>query len=260
MNSDYIARECLEGLGYKVEAIPTSGHDRKKEADFIVSHDGYTALVEAKLKEDNPKIAEEKERVLASGEVHIVEGKTGRNETIAGVIRNANKQLLSSSDKEHHFKIILFLAVGSNVKTKADQFKDTIYGSTYMYDGSTFKPCYFYRYSDFFRRKNIDGAIVGYLFNGKIHLELCLNTYSDNYLKLRGSSFTKPFNSSVIDPLELEMQGLAYIPDEHIDLKLNSCQRLIPYHNPILIHLMEKYEKSSLFPIDFISPQFSVNY
>jgi len=106
MNSDCIAREYLEGLGYQVEVIPTSDRDRKKESDFIVSYDGHTAIVEAKLKEDDQNVAEEKERTLAAGEVAIVEGKLGRNETISGVIRTAAKQLSSSSDKEHDFKLM----------------------------------------------------------------------------------------------------------------------------------------------------------
>lgn len=260
MNSDRIARECLEDLGYQVEVIPTSDHDRKKEADFIIGYDGHIAILEAKLKEDDKKTAKEKESALASGEVSIVEGKLGRNETISGVIRTSAKQLASSSDKEHDFKIVSFLATGSNVKTKADQFKDTIYGSTSIIHGSTYKLCYFYRNSDFFRRKVIDGAIVGYIFNGKISLELCLNPYSNNYEKLKTSSFIKPFGTAIIDPVELERQGLAYIPDENIERKLNDLQLLSPMYNPILCHLMEKYNTGSLIAADFDSPELSVRY
>lgn len=260
MNSDCIAHEYLEGLGYQVEVIPTSDHDRKKEADFIVSYDGHIAIVEAKLKEDDQKIAEEKERTLASGEVSIVEGKLGRNETISGVIRTAAKQLSSSSDKKHDFKIISFVATGSNEKTKAGQFKDTIYGSTSIIHGSTYKPCYFYRNSDFFRRRIIDGAIVGYIFNREIYLELCLNPYSNNYEKLKSSSFIKPFKTAIIDPIELERQGLAYIPDEGIERKLSSLHLLSPMCNPILAHLREKYRTGFLIAADFNSPEFSVRY
>lgn len=260
MNSDFLAREYLEGLGYQVEVIPTSDHVRKKEADFIVIYDDHIAIVEAKLKEDDQKIAKEKERTLASGEVSIVEGKLGRNETISGVIRAAAKQLSSSSDKKHDFKIISFVATGSNERTKADQFKDTIYGSTSIIHGSTYKPCYFYRNSDFFRRKIIDGAIVGYTFNGKIRLELCLNPYSKNYEKLKSSSFIEPFKTAIIDPIELEKQGLAYIPDEGIARELNSIHLLSPMCNPILAHLKEKYKTGFLIAADFDSPEFSVRH
>lgn len=260
MNSDCIARKYLEALGYQVKVIPTSDHDRKKEADFIIGYDDHIAIVEAKLKEDDKKIAEYKDSALASGEVSIVEGKLGRNETISGVLRNSAKQLASSSDKEHDFKIVSFLATGSNVKTKADQFKDTIYGSTSITHRSTYKPCYFYRNADFLRRKIIDGAIVGYIFNGTIFLELCLNPYSNNYEKLKTSSFIKPFGTAIIDPVELERQGLAYIPDEHIERKLNEFQLLSPMYNPILTHLMKKYNTGFLIPADFNSPEFSVRY
>lgn len=260
MNSDCIARGYLEGLGYHVEVIPTSDHDKKKEADFIASYGGYIAIVEAKLKEDDQKIADEKERVLASGEVFIVEGRLGRNETISGVIRTAAKQLSSSSDKKHDFKIISFVATGSNAITKANQFKDTVYGSISIINGSTCKPCYFYRNSDFFRRSIIDGAIVGYIFNGNIHLELCLNPYSNNYEKLKASSFIEPFKKAIIDPVELERQGLAYIPDEKIERKLSESSQLSPIYNPILIHLKDKYKTGFLIAVDFDSPEFSVRY
>lgn len=260
MNSDCIAREYLEGLGYQVEVIPTSDHDRKKEADFIASYDGHIGIVEAKLKEDDQKIAEEKEIALASGEVSIVEGRLGRNETISGVIRTAAKQLSSSSDKEHDFKIISFVATGSNARTKADQFKDTIYGSTLIINGSTYKHCYFYRNSDFYRRRIIDGAIVGYVFDGKIHLELCLNPYSNNYEKLKISSFIEPFKTAIIDPMKLERQGLAYIPDEEIERKRSSSHLLSPMYNPILTHLREKYKTGLLIAVDFGSSEFSVRY
>lgn len=161
--SDGIAYEIFKSLGFEVEIIPPSDHQGKKEADFLVSYHDQTAIVECKLKEDDPQVAKEKENKLANGKISIIDGSHGRNETHSGIIRHAEKQLKSSADKPHDFKIISFICTGSNVKTKQQQFIDTIYGSTTITDGRTAKTCYFYRHSDFMRRNSIDGAVAGYI-------------------------------------------------------------------------------------------------
>jgi hypothetical protein len=262
MKSDEVAYELLQNLGYAVEIIPTSDNEQKKEADFLICYENIVAIVEAKLKEDDPDIANEKEKKLVAGEVSIVEGKLGRNETHSGIINKATKQLISSGDKEHDFKIISFIATGSNVKTKADQFKDTIYGSTLIMEssnnGTTSKICYFFRNADFYRRKGIDAAIVSYILNGKIITQLCLNPYSKKFDVLRSSIFLEPFNGAVIDPIELENQGLAYIPDDDIDRKPNDLHKLSPMYNSILQHLTKKYNTGFLVNVDFDSTELSI--
>lgn len=260
MDSDNIAKKLLLDLGYTVEVIPTSDNKQKKEADFLISYDNIVAIVEAKLKEDDPEVAKEKEAKLASGHVSVVEGKLGRNETISGIIGKAKIQIESSSDKKHDYKIISFIASGSNAKTKADQFKDTIYGSTSIIEGNTQKPCYFYRHADFFRKKIIDAAIVTHITNNEMIIQLCLNPYSSNYKSLKSSNFITPFGKAVIDPFELERQGLAYIPDPEIERKLNDFHKLSPLYNPILLHLTEKYNTGFLIAADFNSPELSIRY
>lgn len=257
--SDVISKCLLEWLGYDVVVIPTSDRQQKKEADFIITYENETAIVEAKIKEDSEKVAKEKEEKLLAGEVAIVEGELGRNETISGIIRQAKKQLCSSSDKEHDFKFISFIATGSNPLTKADQFRDTIYGSTLIVNpNGNSKTCYFYRNADFFRHKLIDAAIIGYKLGDEITVYLALNPYSDNYERLKTSNFIKPFGDKYIDPIELEKQGKAYIPDAHIERKLTDLEKLTPLFNPIIHHLMKKYNLGFIIPVDFDSPELSI--
>ncbi|MDQ7089732.1 MAG: hypothetical protein Q9M50_03695 [Methylococcales bacterium] len=255
MVSDEIAHKMLIKLGYVVEKIPES---EKEEADFLVKYQGSTALLEAKLKKDDPSIVKKREASLSAGKVSVVEAKLGINSNLSKIIDKANSQLLSSSDKPHDFKIVSFIASGINEKTKTDQFKDTIYGSTLVSNGNNTKTCYFFRDSAFYKRNNIDAAIVGYVFNNEIILELCLNPYSLNYNSLKESVFLEPFKGAVIDPLKLENKGLAYIPDHNIDRKLNEFQKNIPSHNPILIHLQEKYKTGFLINIDWDSPELAI--
>lgn len=243
MKSDEIALDMLKKLGYEVEKIPES---EKEEADFLVSYKGYTALLEAKLKEDDPSIVKKREDSLSAGEVSIVDAKLGVNKNLFRITEKADSQLRSSSDKPHDFKIVSLIASGINSKTKADQFKDTIYGSTLILNGNIKKTCYFFRDSAFFKRKTIDAAIVGYISNYKIILELCLNPYSLNYEALRNSSFLEPFKMAVVDPIKLEKQGDAYIPDHDINRKF------------VLLHLQEKYKTGYLVNIDWNSPELAI--
>ena len=246
----------LAGLGYIVKKIPES---EKKEADFLLCYQGVTALLEAKLKEDDLGVVKEREEALSAGEVSVVEAKLGFNNNLSKIIDNANRQLFSSSDKPHDFKIISFIASGINQKTKADQFKDTIYGSTLiLLNGTSTKTCYFFRESAFYKRKGVDAAIVGHIINDEIILELCLNPYSLNYKNLKESVFLKPFNRAVIDPIKLEEQGLAYIPDADIERKLSPLHKLSPMYNPIIQNLQKKYNLGFITPVDFNSPELSI--
>jgi len=250
--SDDIAFYSLEKLGYQVDIIPASD---KKEADFIVKYKDNIALVEAKLKEDSDETIENRVADLSTKRVSIVDSKLGRNETYSGIIRSASKQL-SSSDKQHDFKVLLFTVSGINTESKKDQLKDTIYGSTLIIEGNKSKVCYFFRNSDFYRRTNIDAIIIGVwdIQSKQIYFELCLNPYAKNYQLLKVSNFIEPFGQAIIDPIELERKGLAYIPDCDIERNLTELQKLSPMYNPILQHLQEKYKTGYLINVDLNAP------
>ena len=260
MKSDKISIELLELLGYEVKKIPTSDAEKKKEADFLVTYQGVTALIEAKLKEDSAETRVSKEKKLSNGDVFCAEGSAGFDDKISGISNTAKKQLRSSSDKKHDFKIISFCAVESNVGQKYQSFRDTIYGSTSIFDGVTkeVKTCYFYRNSSFYRHQLFDAAIISTLRGDQFKATLCLNPYSPKYEDLKKSVFMTPFNEAVEDPVELEKQGLAFIPNDDIDRKLNPLEEINYGCNHIIQHLCEKYNKTILVPCDFKMPEFSM--
>ncbi len=265
MKSDDIAITVLNNLGFGVEVIPTSDAEQKKEADFLVKYKNHVAIVEAKLKEDDAVVLEQREKRLQAGKVSIVDSSLGRNETYSSLIKNAKTQLESSSDKKHDFKIAFFIITGINPVAKRDQLKDTIYGSTLILEAGNkpSKRCFFYRNSDFYRRKGIDAMIIGtsydfYEDTDLVEIELCLNPYGVNYHKLKESAFLEPFGSSITDPMELERNGLAYIPDAEIHRNLSALEGLCQMNNPILSHLQEKYDTDYIFQIDFDSPELAI--
>jgi len=260
MKSDDMGRFFLEQLGFSVESIPTSD---KKEADFLVKIENVNALIEVKLKVDNPKLLEKKEATLKNGEVFVVEEKLGRNETLSGIIKKASSQL-KSSDKKHDFKILLFITSGITAKTKSEQFKDTIYGSTQIFEvekkSKLLKTCYFFRNSDFYRRKSIDAAIIICVTQDKAAIELCLNTYSDRYELLKSSAFMKPFGEAVVDPIEREKNGNAYILNGDVERRKTDFEEHFSSYDPVLIYLAKKYNTGLLHKVDFDCPSFITQY
>ena len=249
MLDDDLPKKILESLGYEVLPRPTS---MKKEADFIVTYGSSRVFVEAKLKSDDVQKTFEKEQTLDQGEVFVSEATLGRNETISGVIRKASHQLRDSQSED--FNVLMYVAIGINARTKRDQIVDTIYGSTKIIEymkPPVSKTCFFFRNSDFYRRKEcLDAAIVGYyLTNNQLEIAIYLNPYSDRYESLKDSEFLRPFGKAVIDPILLEKSGEAYIPDADIDRK-NPSQ--------VLRNLENKYGIHPCPPLDFNSPEISI--
>ncbi|KAA9001656.1 hypothetical protein FJU30_05015 [Affinibrenneria salicis] len=256
--SDRVAYFLLKHFGYDVNIIPTSD---KKEADFIIKLNGSSALVEAKMKFDDKNKENERDSVLSRGEVYVDLATLGRDRSIANVISDASKQLSSSAiDKPHNFKILLFIATGMNVSAKRDKIFDTLCGTTNIMEiggGNHLKKCYFYRDSEFNKRKNeIDAAIIADIDNEIFSSFVIINPLSNNYDKLKESDFLSPFKNAIRDPFEEEKSGKAYILDEYIQ-KIN-CPSLVAYDDPRLRYLKKKYKTRLLMAIDFNAPEFSV--
>jgi hypothetical protein len=274
MDSNKLGHDLLKGLGFDVESIPESTIEGKKEADYLATYKNVCAIIEVKLKEDDPNLLTEKEETLEAGKVFEHDAKLGRNETVSGKLKKASEQLESSSDKEHDFKILLYVASGNMAKTKSDQFLDTIYGSTKILEMDKItddpKTCYFFRNSDFYRRKSIDAAIVSYIIGNKTETRLCLNPYSSKYESIKNSDILIPFKRAIIDPIEEEKSGCAYIFDGHEERKksnildsdeeqkIRKFQEHFHQYNPTLIFLTNKYKTGRLIKVDFNSPELSV--
>lgn len=259
--SDVLAEKCLLQLGYGVQIIPESQTQGKKEADFLITYNKYTAIVEAKLKVDDKEKISDREQALNSNLSYSSDHKLGRDRGLSRITEDATRQLNSSSDKKHDFKIILFLADCINSRVVSEQFIDTIYGRTRVIEleKKTEKDCYFYRNGEFYSKKTIlDASIVGYVDNDRFISRLCLNPYSSNYDLLKKSGFCNPFKGDVIDPKELEEKQLAYIPDETIDRKENDFTKCFSLYDPVLQHLANKYKTTQLAMADFNSPEITI--
>ncbi|MBN3344202.1 hypothetical protein H5A44_17430 [Pectobacterium brasiliense] len=256
--SDYVAYFLLKDLDYEVNIIPPSN---KKEADFYIELNGHSALVEAKMKFDDKNKENERERVLSGGGVYMDLATLGRDRSMANIISDASKQLSSSAiDKPHNFKILLFIATGMNLSAKIEMVFDTLCGTTNIMEfgeNNHYKKCYFYRESEFNKRKNeIDAAIIASVVNENVTLFVALNPLSNNYAEMKNSDILTPFGNAIRDPLEEEKSNKAYILDKDIP-KMN-LPSLAAYDDPRLRYLEEKYKTGKLMAMDFHAPEFSV--
>lgn len=244
MTSLSYAKALLQHWGVVVEDILTSDAERKQEADFLVSFDGIPVLIEEKTKEDDPAYLVRRTKELKSGQIHASTISLLRDETLSGLVRNASRQLRSSADKTHDFRLMWFTATGAQALGKYEQFMVTLYGRTNILEmnAAGYKRCYYFRHADFFRRADvIDGAVVAHTDGKSISARLCLNSLSPRFQALRKSAVLRPFGSNVEDPEVLEAEGAAYIVDAVLDKKDEG--RLLAY-------LQQKYATGPLMKFD----------
>ena len=264
MKSDDLAEYLLKQLGFELEKLPVSTESGKKMPDFLIRSGAASALVEAKLKGDDPSEARHRTDTLNAGEVYASDHELGRNETISTIVRNASKQLGAAPGIKSDFKVLFFLMDCINSRVVSEQLVDTLYGRTSVIEygkAPQAKSCYFYRNSDFFRRNEIDAAIIGYIpaSHDNATLRVCLNPYSPRYEELKLSELLLPFKGAVLDPIDEEKAGRAYIPDANIERKEHEFTRAFSLYDPVLQHLAKKYNTSQLIRCDFKAPEFSVH-
>lgn len=263
MKSDDLAEHTLTQLGFSVEKLPESTESGKKMPDFLVRHGPASALVEAKLKVDDPEEATDRETALDTGKVYVSDHVLGRDETLSGIVRNGSKQLKADTGVDADFKVLFVLMDCINARVVSEQLVDTLYGRTSVIEyGKPPQPmpCYFYRNGDFYRRQETDAAIVGHVqaHDGNIIFKICLNPYSPRYQKIKTSELLLPFGQAVLDPIDEEEAGRAYIPDAEVERKEQEFTQAFPLYDPVLHHLAEKYKTAQLLRLDFNAPEFAI--
>lgn len=244
MSTSSFTRLLLAHWGVSVKDIPTSDLEQKKEADFIASFGESTVLIEEKTKEDDPEYLNLRAIELERGDIHSATLPMIRNETISKIVSSASRQLKSSSNLSHDFKLMWFTATGVTAQAKYEQFMATLYGRTNILEMNAdgFRRCYYFRYADFFRRALvIDGAVAAYTDGRSISAKLCLNPLSPRYESLKNSDVIKFFGTAVEDPIELEQAGTAFILDCDLSRKDEA---------PLLEYLRLKYKTAPLMNFD----------
>lgn len=233
MSNQFIAHAVLSQWGATVEPIATS---EKEESDWLATLDGFRLLVEEKTKLEDPEKIAARTEALKSGGVHGTIASLRPNNRISGIVKKAAKQLRSTgADVDHDARIVWFTSAGFDRVSKDHQAFNTIYGATKVFDldvSKSLKDCYFFHNSEFFRCRDLDGALLAVASGGTATVRLCLNPFSDRWQSLRDSPFAKKFVRGLVDPIASEAAGEAMVADTDIDRRDS---------NAILEYLVGKY-------------------
>ena len=214
-----IAVQAFRSWGAGVEPLPTS---IKEECDWLVSLEGCRLIAEEKTKFEDALAIEARLKTLRSGGVHGQTVPLKPNNRLSGIVKKAVGQLSSTGgDVSHDLRVIWFTGAGFDGEAKHYQLMSTLYGSTRVFElngDGHHRTCYFFRNSDFYRFRDVlDGAYVSYLTGNTLTVKLCLNPHSTRWKELRDSPFAARLSNGLIDPVEEEKEGMAYIVDGDVE-------------------------------------------
>jgi len=239
MDYELHTKRFFENLGYQAEKI-TEGNE--KSPDFLIFDNESRYVVELKTKFASTEEIQNRHLILSSGKIHEIHETVNRKNLLSGIITKANKQL-EKFNAENVFKIAFLLATGHLAELRILQYEATLYGSTCMISSKGSSDCYFFYNSDFFRYRNsLDGAIV----STETEANLLLNPLSPRYNQFKNSSLSQLLGDAVIDPIQLERSGKAFLVDS--DLDRNNKEQVLKY-------LREKYRIDDLMdlPMTYLS-------
>ena len=234
-----LAAAAFEAWAVPHEEIPTG---TEEESDWLVTLEGgYRVLAEEKTKFEDPEDQAKRQATLDADGIHGQTIALSSNNRLSGIVRKSSSQLASSSKNvDHDARILWFTGTGYDAEAKHYQLISTLYGSTKVFErtGRVLRTCYFFRNADFYRfKEQLDGAVVAFLTGDTITMKLCLNPYSPRYETVRQSSLVGKFPNGLIDPLDDERAGHAYVAD--VDLPRSDT-------NAVLRHLEAKYDLHDL--------------
>ena len=178
--------------------------------------------------------------MLEKGEIYAQHKPLVRKGSESRIIKDGCDQLKSYGSNDC-YRIVWLCAIDGVQLVKFEQFKAALYGTTQLMDlqgDSFYRPCFFFRNSDFFRYKHVlDAAIISTLD----HISLCFNPFSAKNTELQASKFAKTFKDSICDPYKDELNGSAYIVDSDVNRGDEKA---------VMKYLQDKYNAPMLHKID----------
>lgn len=239
--------EFFDNFGMKAIKIKES---IEESPDFFIEFGSEKILVELKTKIDDNELIKRREQAFENDELFERATVIARSNSISKRIRKAADQLSAYKQKlGADYCYVFLVANGEYQSEQIGKFKTSLYGDKDIIPmGADFdrgiKKCYYYTNSDFFNnRKVLDGAFV----LGGNFVCLCINSVSDNYENVIKSDFVEVFRPGVLNPIELEDEGSAYIMDAPIDRANETALKK---------YLCEKYSLNHIVPFNW--PQFAI--
>lgn len=232
---------ALEHFGLPLTKVPEGA---TKTADLLGTDGSGTFVVEVKSKEDSEEFLRRRHAAAITGEVLEEEHPVSRQNVMAGILRDAAKQL-SATAAPKDFRLVVFNACGHHSDVQIEQAEATFYGSV---DGVDLKSgetitIYFFKHNEcFLLRDSLDALFVmtDWSRPGDRKVRLCLNPFSPRCDGLRSTAFFKAISPYVADPFVEEERGKALIVDGNVD---RSDKKRV------LRHLQEKYDRPKLIDL-----------
>jgi len=197
-------RRFFESFQYEVTRI--SEAEDAQTADYCVQDGPERFIVEVKSRGADVEFASQ----LEHGSVAGSEQPMARTNRISRRVREAVDQLSATDPKDLSTpRVIAFVAAGDDPDLQVDQFQKTIYGTVDLVSeagsGATALPCFYFTFSDFFRFRLLDGAVV----LSPRGAWLCVNTFGERRDPLRASRLYEQLSatSAVTDPDQLAERG-----------------------------------------------------
>lgn len=216
--ADYV-KTVLESLGFKSELIPEEQHHRR--ADIRISDTSHTTYIEVKSRLSDENANKVIKSAIPGGPVVTYSGEAGKQNHFSGLVQDASIQLTASAGPLD-YRILWFIATAVPEFVAADeQMRATLFGIRHVFckraGENKYLPCYYAGYSDFYRYKDIDGAII----QNNTGAVLLVNEFSPRVIGFKESALCKYFiqkNASRI-PSQEEAKGNGYVVDGNVNRK-----------------------------------------
>lgn len=212
--SESFVENIFENYGFDIVKIDEG---ETKTPDFFISYEHENYLLEVKEKQDSNEL---KKRLseLQQGEILDISFSLFSNGSIDKIISKAKAQIQAvAGEYDEVFKVVWFHSDAVHSEAYKEQIIASLFGTVHLWDLENEKDverCYYFNNSKFYRYRNeIDAVFVA----DDESYQLCLNSFSLNYERIKKSRLVEVFMDGILDPLQEEVEGKAYVANTDID-------------------------------------------
>lgn len=201
------AANILNRMGFSVVRIPTS---TGKTADLRAADNQDRYLIEVKCKRHGPSAADAPGGRPRAGTEPLLATSLQKTNCMSGIFDDAVKQLRTTKAMPNDFRIIWFMAEGSDPDSQIEQFVNAVYGTVPVLTPAGAILCYFFDFNAFYDAPDVDAVIAGTAEDAS----LCINTFATRP-GFRSSKLYTHFAecNAVCDPKAIERAGQVFIAD-----------------------------------------------
>jgi hypothetical protein len=208
-----LVTHLLHSVGYEVHPI-AAAHDARR-ADLLATSPNDHLVIEVKHRVRDRGY----EQALAQTGSAERSEVLSRSNRVSNQVKSASRQLDSTPVADDSVRLVALVATKRSSHAVMHTFRSTLYGSVDVVTpdeagAAVAIPCVFFGFSDFFRHRNLDGAILA----TETIAQLCVNPFGrPDALRRTDLYRTYSTQKGVFDPEELEADGEVFIADTSLD-------------------------------------------